>query len=220
MKTYQLPEKISGLIFDMDLTLYRHDDYYHSQIKNQVILLSEDLGRPVDELEQIIGAWQDQFRKDNHGKSPSFGNTLKGALGISIAQSAELRRRAIRPQDYLVRDERLVQTLADLEPYFSWVLVTNNPREVADQTLKVLGVESFFSKRVALDDSGHSKPHPKSFEMAFALLGLEPSQVVSIGDRYPVDLEVPLSLGAGGILVESMEDIYSLPGLLVPSSKS
>lgn len=214
MKTFQLPATISGLIFDMDLTLYRHDDYYHSQTKNQVILLSQDLDRPAEELEEVIGRWQAEFKAQNGGKSPSFGNSLLGALGISIEKSVDLRRRAIRPQDYLVRDERLAQTLARLRQSFSLILVTNNPRDVAESTLAVLGVKDFFPKIIGLDDSGNSKPHPRAFELAYHQLGLHPSRVVSIGDRYPVDLEVPLSLGSGGILVESMDDVYSLPGVL------
>ncbi len=213
MVAYNLPKDIRGLIFDMDLTLYRHDDYYSSQLKNQVLVLATDLGRPAAELQGLLDDWEHDFTSRT-GRKPSFGNTLLGALGIPILQSVELRRRAIRPEDYLLPDPRLETTLSVLESRFQLVLVTNNPADIALRTLKVLAVERFFPRVIGLDETGHSKPHPRAFELAYAALNLDPRNIVSVGDRYPVDLEVPLQLGSGGVLVESMEDVYSLPALL------
>jgi phosphoglycolate phosphatase/putative hydrolase of the HAD superfamily len=213
MVAYNLPKDIRGLIFDMDLTLYRHDDYYSSQLKNQVLVLATDLGRPAAELQSSLDDWEHEFTSRT-GRKPSFGNTLLGALGIPILQSVELRRRAIRPEDYLLPDPRLETTLSVLESRFQLILVTNNPADIALRTLKVLAVERFFPRVIGLDETGHSKPHPRAFELAYAALNLDPRNIVSVGDRYPVDLEVPLQLGSGGVLVESMEDVYSLPALL------
>ena len=213
MVAYNLPKDVRGLIFDMDLTLYRHEDYYASQIKNQVLVLAADLGRPAAELQSLIEAWQNDFWSRT-GKKPSFGNTLLGALGVPIVQSVALRRRAIRPEDYLLADPHLETTLALLESRYRLVLVTNNPADIAIRTLKVLGVERFFPRIIGLDESGHSKPHPRAFHLAYAALNLDPGQVVSVGDRYSVDLEVPLQRGSGGILVEQMEDVYALPAFL------
>ena len=199
----------------MDLTLYRNEEYYASQIRNQVILLAGDLGTTVEALDTILDDWDQRFRKDNGGRKPSFGNTLLGALGYPIQKSVELRRRAIRPEDYLQADPFLVQTLTELSSC-RMVLVTNNPSDVARRTLAVLGVESFFPRIIGLDEAGHSKPHPAAFELAYQALGLPAQAVVSVGDRFPVDLEVPLSRGSGGILVESMQDVYALPRVLLP----
>ncbi len=218
MQTYHLgPERLAGLrglIFDMDLTLYRNEDYYASQLNNQVVLLAAERERTVAELEAELNAWEAVFRKQHEGRKPSFGNTLLGALGIPIAQSVELRRRAIRPEDYLVADPQLAKTLAMLQGRFALVLVTNNPSDIAVRTLEVLGVSRFFPRIIGLDESGNSKPHPRAFELAYRALNLPPTAVVSIGDRFPVDLEVPMGFGSAGVLVESMADVYALPDLL------
>lgn len=198
----------------MDLTLYRNEEYYASQITNQVALLAADLGCPADELQAELSRWEAAFRRDHGGRKPSFGNTLLGALGYPIARSVELRRRAIRPEDYLTADPALAGTLEVLEPRFRLVLVTNNPSDVAVRTLEVLGVRRFFPRIIGLDEAGHSKPHPAAFELAYTALGLDPRTVVSVGDRVPVDLEYPLSRGSGGVLVESMDDVYALPSVL------
>lgn len=199
----------------MDLTLYRHEAYYTSQIRNQVVLLASDLGISVESLDQRLDAWDEEFRR-THGRKPSFGNTLLGALGYPIAQSVDLRRRAIRPEDYLSADPALRRALVDLSSTRRLVLVTNNPRDVAVRTLDVLGVLDLFPRIVGLDEAGHSKPHPAAFDLGFSYLGVPASEVVAIGDRFPVDLEVPVQRGAGGVLVESMDDVYALPELLGP----
>lgn len=195
----------------MDLTLYRNEAYYSSQMTNQVVLLAADLGITPAQLQARLDAWTAEFTEKNAGRKPSFGNTLLGALGYPIEQSVELRRRAIRPEDYLEADPRLRETLETLGRSCRLVLVTNNPADVAVRTLGVLGVLDLFPRIIGLDESGHSKPHPAAFDLAYASLGLAPGQVVSVGDRHPVDLEVPLSRGSGAVLVESMEDVYSLP---------
>lgn len=214
MKTYSLPQQIQGLIFDMDMTLYRNEEYYASQIGNQILLLAQDLGRDPDDLRRQLDAWQNEYRSVHSGQSPSFGNTLLGALDYPIADSVVLRRRAIRPEDYLVADLLLDSTLADLETWATLVLLTNNPTDVAERTLEVLGVRQRFSRIVGLDSTGFSKPRPEPFDAAFRALGLDPKVCVSIGDRFPVDLEVPLQRGSGALLIESMDDVYALPRFL------
>jgi FMN phosphatase YigB (HAD superfamily) len=214
METYALPSVVRGLIFDMDLTLYRNQEYYASQIGNQVKLLAADLGRTTVDLQAELDAWDEAYRRDHVGRKPSFGNTLLGALGYPIAQSVELRRRAIRPEDYLSADPELRATLVTLQAAARLVLVTNNPADVAERTLTVLGVRDLFPRIVGLDEAGHSKPHPAAFDLAYRYLDLPPSDVVAVGDRVPVDLEVPLARGSGGVLVESMDDVYALPRVL------
>jgi len=214
MVTYSLPPNVRGLIFDMDLTLYRNEAYYASQIENQVVLLAQDRGESVASLRARLDAWDAEYRAAHEGRKPSFGNTLLGALGYPIAQSVALRRRAIRPEDYLEADPRLDATLGVLASSYALVLVTNNPRDVAERTLDVLGVRRWFPRIIGLDEAAHSKPHPAAFDLAYQELDLAPSLIVAIGDRFPVDLEVPLSRGSGGILVESMDDVYALPAVL------
>jgi phosphoglycolate phosphatase/putative hydrolase of the HAD superfamily len=36
-----------------------------------------------------------------------------------------------------------------------------------------------------------------------------------VGDRYDIDIDLPLKLGMGGILVDGVKDVYKLPGILI-----
>ncbi|MDR2111049.1 MAG: HAD hydrolase-like protein, partial [Spirochaetaceae bacterium] len=59
-------------------------------------------------------------------------------------------------------------------------------------------------------------PHRAPFLRASEMLGFPPPACVSIGDRYEVDIEPPLELGMGGVLVDGVEDVYGLPRFLGP----
>jgi phosphoglycolate phosphatase/putative hydrolase of the HAD superfamily len=45
------------------------------------------------------------------------------------------------------------------------------------------------------------------------LLGADIAGCISIGDRYDIDLALPLKLGMGGILVDGVSDVYRLPAV-------
>ena len=46
--------------------------------------------------------------------------------------------------------------------------------------------------------------------MALEKLGLEAKDCVAVGDRFNIDVELPLKMGMGGVLVEGVEDVYNL----------
>ncbi len=59
-----------------------------------------------------------------------------------------------------------------------------------------------------------AKPHKMPFEKFSESSFCPPETCVSIGDRYDIDLDIPLQMGMGGILVNGVEDVYCLPKLL------
>jgi phosphoglycolate phosphatase/putative hydrolase of the HAD superfamily len=79
-------------------------------------------------------------------------------------------------------------------------------------------VEDCFTAITGLDTCMVSKPHRLPFRRAAESLGLAPEHCISIGDRYEIDIALPLDMGMGGILVEGVEDVYALPELLMPLS--
>jgi phosphoglycolate phosphatase/putative hydrolase of the HAD superfamily len=93
-------------------------------------------------------------------------------------------------------------------------VVTNNPRSVGEDSIRALGVEKFFRFVVGLDDTDGVQTLSQPFKRALKLLGAPADSCVSIGDRYDVDIAVPLDLGMGAVLVDGVEDVYVLPGLL------
>jgi phosphoglycolate phosphatase/putative hydrolase of the HAD superfamily len=161
-----------------------------------------------------------------------MGNAFK-AFGISIEENVRWREELYQPERYLREDPRLRAVLLRLsgkamprgsspmatenpdpsrpEAPFLLAVLTNNPLSIARRTLSCLGVEDCFSALIGLDTCMISKPHPVPFRRAAESLGLPPERCVSIGDRYEIDIALPLEMGMGGILVEGVEDLYALP---------
>jgi len=214
MIVYHIPKNIEVLLFDIDMTLYRNEKYYESQISNQIEILSQERNLKPSQLEEQIQNYQMNFAMENEGKKPSFGNTLLHGFSVPIEKSVQLRDQAIVPENFLSRDPQLVRTLEVLKKKYCLWALTNNTSNIGKRTLQILGVDLFFQGVVGLDLTLHSKPHPEVYTYLLKTLKVSPEKILSIGDRFPVDLEVPLKLGMGAILVENMKDVYSLESFL------
>jgi len=215
MKSFSLHEKkIKALLFDMDSTLYTHDDYAQSQIDLPIERLARLQGKTFEKMSEEINAFRKNWADSHDGKKISLGNTFTH-FGVSIKESIRMREELCQPEKYLARDEALRLCLLQLARNFSFAVVTNNPVSVAVRTLSVLGVHDILQKIVGLDTLCLSKPHEKIFKEAAYLCDAPMEQCVSIGDRFDIDIALPLELGMGGILVDGVEDVYKLPDLLI-----
>lgn len=211
MHVYRLPEHPEALLFDIDGTLYRNDAYARDQLDAIVGRFAVEQGIPIADAWDRVNDHRRSTRRLT-GKTPSLGNTFL-EFGVPIAKSAEWRREVVDPEHYLKPDRRLAEALTALSGGFRLAALTNNPTDIGLRTLDCLGVRSFFPLVIGLDRTLASKPDPRALEIALESLGLAADRVVSIGDRFEVDLEPVLERGGGAILVTSMEDVYRLPKL-------
>ncbi len=213
MKIIYLPDTIRTLVFDIDLTLYDSRPYYDSQINLLIARLAQHLDLSLAETEAAVQTVQARFAQENNGRSLSLGNTFLH-FGVDLQTNAQWRADLFRPEDYLQRDEQLVETIEELAQMFAVTAVTNNAATVGLRTLEVLGIKEFFDPVIGLDISCASKPSMAPFQMITQAHGILLAEMVSIGDRMSVDIELPVQNGMGGILVESMADVYRLPNAL------
>jgi len=218
MNVYHLPRTIEAILFDIDGTLYTDKAYVDFQLDVLVDELARQRGEPREAAAAAIEKARISLSAANGGKITSLGNAM-AALGVDIATSVEWRSRLIDPSRFLGADPRLRTALERLHP-LRLVAVTNNPRSVGEATLKALGIADLFIRVVGLDDTMKSKPASEPYLVAAQAAGTAPAACVSIGDRYDVDLAVPLELGMGAILVSGVEDVYKLPDILKPAARS
>ena len=209
MKTYNLPSNPKTLIFDIDSTLYTNAAYAFEQVDCQVRQFARDRGMSADEARRMVADYRKKFAAANNGKKISLGNVLL-AFGIPIEQSVEWRKTLMEPADFLKRDERLIQTLSELQKHYKLICVTNNPVFTARKTLDAIGISEFFPEIVGLDTCLKSKPALEPFEKACEITQSQPNQCIVIGDRYDMDIALPLEMGMGGILVTGVEEVYEL----------
>ncbi|NTV45339.1 MAG: HAD family hydrolase [Chlorobiales bacterium] len=214
MKVVSLPPVINGLVFDVDLTLYSSREYYDSMEPLMTERLARELGKSVPEITAELKRVQDAYKAENGGRKLSIGN-LFHRFGVSFEQNVRWREELFQPEKYLVWDTGLAEAMRILAQHFKLAAVSNNATSVVKQTLKVLGVDHFIPVVIGLDMSLESKPTMVPFRMASEMLQLPLNEMVSIGDRMEIDIELPVANGMGGILVENMEDVYTLPDILL-----
>lgn len=77
--------------------------------------------------------------------------------------------------------------------------------------LKALGVEEYFSYIASAEDSGHLKPSPVPFRVMLDALGLEPHQVLYVGDSESKDIAGARNAGLRSALIStSRRKVYSI----------
>jgi phosphoglycolate phosphatase/putative hydrolase of the HAD superfamily len=210
----------NGLIFDMDGTLYSHPEYIASQTELPLRRLATVRQKSYEAMKAEFDAYRENWAKEHSGdpggEKISMGNTFV-AFGISIEENAKWREELYQPEQYLREDRRLGETLRDLSQSFRIAVLTNNPVSIARRTLRCLGVEELIPVIIGLNTCMVSKPHRIPFQKAAELLGLPVERCISIGDRYDIDIALCLELGMGGILVDGVEDVYTLPKVLCES---
>jgi phosphoglycolate phosphatase/putative hydrolase of the HAD superfamily len=214
MIVYNLPVKCAAILFDVDSTLYTNPEYARSQIDLPIEKLARMRGITFNQMNDEMNQYRDNWAKAHNGQGISHGNIFK-AFGVSISESVKWREELCQPEQYLSKDPRLRSALEQLGSRFALGVVTNNPVSIANRTLRVLGVDDMFRALIGLDTCGVSKPHKEPLTRAAVLCGASIESCVSVGERYDIDIALPLELGMGGILVDGVEDVYKLPEILV-----
>jgi HAD superfamily hydrolase (TIGR01549 family) len=213
MKIYRIPDKCSAVIFDIDGTLYTCPEYVFEQIDSQVRRLGELRGITADEARALVADFRKKYAAEHNGSQISLGNLLT-CFGIPIQENIEWRKTLFSPEKYLHKDEKLIRALTDLARTKRLVCVTNNPVDPARRTLKALGIDTIIPDIIGLDTCGKSKPDRKPFELAAQTAGFPLAECIAVGDRYDIDVALPLQMGMGGIVVSGVEEIYTLHELL------
>ena len=219
MKIYKIPSDLRAFIFDIDSTLYTNPSYAFEQVDCQVRQFAKERGISADEARRMVADYRKKFAAEHEGSKVSLGNTLL-AFGVPIEQSVEWRRKLLEPADFLGRDEKLIQTLISLNKDFMLICVTNNPVLPARKTLEAIGVSELFPEIVGLDTCFKSKPALEPFETAVERLSksacdrgempISAENCLAVGDRYDMDIKLPLKMGMGGILVSGVEEVYQI----------
>jgi phosphoglycolate phosphatase/putative hydrolase of the HAD superfamily len=219
VKIFHLPGTIRALAFDMDLTLYTNPAYGQYQIDSLVEKLAGVRGLSFDGMNREIEEARKSWTASHDGKKPSLSNIFM-TYGITMEENIRWREEIYEPERFIKEDKRLDETLKELSRFYTLGVVTNNPVSVARKTLAALGVVERLPILVGLDSCMTAKPSRLPFERFSELSRCPPETCVSIGDRYDIDLLLPMEMGMGGIFVDGVEDVYELPAILAAADRT
>lgn len=217
MKIYKLQKNCDTIIFDIDSTLYTNQAYAIEQVDTQIRFFAKKQNISESKARTLISNFRKEWSKQHDGKKISLGNTLTH-FGVTIQDSIKMRETLLEPSLFLKKDEKLIQTICKLKEKFKIICVTNNPVLPARKTLEAIGIAELIPEIIGLDTCLKSKPAKEPFELAVKKMNTTPEKCISIGDRYDMDISLPLELGMSGILVYSVNDVYELPELLMQNN--
>lgn len=206
MEKFNLPQNPTTLIFDIDGTLYTSAEFVQEQIDVQVRHWADINGMSHEDARKKIADFRKKYAAENDGKKISLGNVFLN-FGVDIDTSIRWRIELLKPENFLKPNEDLKTALEKAAEKFTLIAVTNNPVEAARKTLAVLGLDKIIPEIIGLDTCRKSKPAKEILDIALERTGAKAEECISIGDRYDIDLSLPVKMGMGGVLVNGAEEV-------------
>lgn len=203
---------IKAIVFDLDGTLHVSDEFAvsikHEAARYMAGVLSVSTGQAheiMNERRRCLAEQDDMV--------PTLSNVCC-SLGGKIPEMHAYFERKLRPESYLLRDERVILLLKGLARYFDLYIYTNNNRVLATRILDYLGLNGLFRHIFTIEDTWKPKPDQEQLEKIIASCGHSPAKLLFVGDRYDVDLRLPEQLGCPVFLSQSVEQLLRLQKLI------
>ncbi len=204
--------EIRGIVFDLDGTLYVCDRYAAEIQDASVAYIAGLKGISQTEAVELMSTvWLK--RAEESGTTQTISGVCT-YLGGSVQGLHRFFAENLRPEAYLVRDERVIGMLERLAERFSLFIYTNNNRILTTRIMNILGLDGLVRGTFTIDDTWCGKPDEGMVHRVLGEVGLSPEEVLFVGDRFDVDLRVPEQLGCPVYLSQSLEQLLRLENLL------
>lgn len=206
-------DEIRGIVFDLDGTLYVCDKFA-SEIQDAAAVYVAGIKRlSYAEAIQLMAETRQRLTQEN-GTVQTI-SAVCTELGGNVQEMHRFFEQTLRPEAYLIRDERVIRLLKCLAGQFSIYIYTNNNRILTARIMNYLGIDSIANETFTIDDAWRAKPDEEMVVRIIKTIGLEPKETLFVGDRYDVDLRVPDQLGCPVYLSQSIEQLLLLADLLI-----
>lgn len=203
---------IRGIVFDLDGTLYVSPAFAATiQTAASDYIAGLTRTEPTEACRLI--AETRALLTEVRGEIPTL-SAVCGELGGNLRDLHAFFEARLRPEAYLVKDQRVISLLENLSKLCPLYLFTNNNRALTNRIIACLGLGNFFTRIHVIDDTWKAKPDEGMLDQILAEAGLLPSQALFVGDRYDVDLRLPEQHGCPVYLSQSVEQLLRLDELL------
>lgn len=206
------PSEIRGIVFDLDGTLYVCERFADEIQQAAVTYFANLRGIGREEARLLMAATKQRLSEES-----GMVQTISAVcveLGGSVQELHRFFETTLRPEAYLVRDERVIGLLERLAARFSLYIYTNNNRVLTARILNYLGLDGVMSGIFTIDDTWQGKPNEEMVLKVLEKTGLSPSEALFVGDRYDVDLRLPDQIGCPVYLSRTVEQLLRLEELL------
>ena len=206
--------EIKGIVFDLDGTLYVCDRFAAEIQTAAAAYIAGVKGISQADAGQLMAVTRLRL-SDESGMVQTL-SAVCTELGGSIQDLHRFFETNLRPEAYLVRDERVVRLLVRLAEQFALYIYTNNNRVLTTRIMNYLGLDGVVNGVFTIDDAWRGKPDEGMVNRVLETAGLSPHEALFVGDRYDIDLRVPEQIGCPVYLSQNLEQLLRLEELLTP----
>jgi HAD superfamily hydrolase (TIGR01549 family) len=203
---------IRAIVFDLDGTLYVSQPFAATIQEQAAVYIAAVTGVSPDAAQVLIDATRSRLTEESG--SVQTLSAVCTALGGSVRDLHARFAQHLRPEAFLVRDQRVINLFLRLQERFDLYIYTNNNRALTVRILEYLGLDGLFSRIFAIDEAWRAKPDEVMLEQVLAATGRQPAEVLFVGDRYDVDLSLPERRGCPVFLSQNVEQLLRLEDLL------
>ncbi len=202
------PTDIRAIVFDLDGTLYACDEFATAIKYEAAVYMAGLLSVSVSEA----GIRMNEVRNcltEQSDTEPTL-SIVCCTLGGSVPGMHAHFEKQLNPESYLLRDNRVIDLLKNLQKRFDLYIYTNNNRVLSTRIMNYLGLSVLFRHIFTIEDNWRPKPDEERLGQIIGFSGYQPSEVLFVGDRYDVDLRLPEQLGCPVYLSQSIEQLLRL----------
>jgi putative hydrolase of the HAD superfamily len=203
---------IRAVVFELDGTLYVSDEFALLIQEGAVTYLAALLGLDPEQARTAMAETRRRLATES-GARPTL-SAVCSALGGTLPGLHAFFQERLRPESYLLRDQRVVDLLDRLRRHVPLYLYTNNSRPLVTRILALLGLGDRFSGVFTIDDSWRAKPDQVRLGQILAIIGEPARRVLFVGDRFDVDLRLPAHNGCPVLLTRTIEELLGLEHLI------
>lgn len=176
---------IKTIIFDLDGTIADT----RKDIASAVNYVRKHFGLKQLTIDEVV-------RHVGSGVTRLIEKTIYGDINAS---PDEIRKMIIKYYgDHLVEETVLYKGILDLlnKLFENYILAiaTNKPLELADNSIRELGIKNYFKVITGPETTGEAKPDPEMISYIANRTGAKPKEILVVGDS-PVDIEVARNFG-------------------------
>jgi HAD superfamily hydrolase (TIGR01549 family) len=179
--------KTKAIIFDLYNTLL-----YTKHKTKPYLNLFRSLGLSKEEM----NFWRDKVMTENFNSFEDLKNTINPSSNVYV-EKYEYDVQEENDSTHLFDDTKFV--LDELFKRYDLYLISN----IATPYKKCfynLGLDKWFREPIFSCDVGCSKPDPKIYDIVIQKSGLQPGQLLMIGDSVKADFEGSMNCGIKAIL--------------------
>lgn len=186
--------RFSGILLDLDNTVYPYDVAHAAAMDKVFPFLSKELKRPLEDIRPAFEAAKRAVKKRIDGFAAShsrllYFQTLCESLRVPLSNIAIVAEDLYWETffDHMVMRPQCLEFLRAVRP-IPIVVITDQTARLQLEKVIHLKLQEYIFAIVSSEEAGYEKPHPRIFELAAEKLSADPSTLCMIGDDWDKDI--------------------------------